>query len=369
MKTSIKTTLAFTLSLGLLTLPGAALAEEHSPDHASDHSEHTMDHASPTEMASHHHHNQGVAIPFGVMGSHMHRAGEWMISLSIMGSGMGGLLNQTTPITADQALNDFAMVPQSMLMGMPMLGVMYAPSDWLTLMAMVPGMGMNMSHIGHESHMHTMQATGTTPANMTSGGLGDISLSALVGNWQFENHALHLNLGLSLPTGAIDLSQPGMNSSTPQVLPYPMRLGSGTWDLLPALTYTGHAGPWCWGLQPGGTIRLGTNSLNYKLGHRFAGSTWLGYRINDWLSTSLRLHGQLWGNAEGADARLDKAMIPAADPARLGGQRLDLLLGLNVVPWPGQRLGLEGGLPVYQSLSGPQLATQWLVQAGWQMGF
>lgn len=355
-----------TLSLGLLALPGITLAEVYS--HYPEHSNH-LESTHPEAVSSHHRHEQGVAIPIGVMGSHMHRTGEWMITLSIMGSGMGGLLNQTTSVTAEQALHDFSMVPQSMLMGMPMLGVMYALQDWLTLMAMVPDMGMHMNHIGQESHMHTMQAMRTTLANMSSGGLGDISLSALVGNWQFENHTLHLNLGLSLPTGAIDLSQPSMNNSTPQVLPYSMRLGSGTWDLLPALTYTGHAGPWCWGLQPGGTIRLGTNALNYRLGHRLEGSGWLGYRFNHWLSASLRLQGYIWGNAEGADIRLDKTMIPAADPARLGGQRLDLLLGLNFVPWPGQRLGLEGGVPIYQSLSGPQLATQWIVWTGWQTSF
>jgi len=360
------------LILGAMALSGKAMAQaaetghEHPPEHETNHETHVQH--SPTDQA-HHHHNQGVAIPIGVMGSHMHRAGEWMFSASIMGAGMGGLLDQTNVVSRNQVLDGFAMAPESMLMGMPMLGVMYAPTDWLTLMAMLPGMGMSMSHVGHEAHMHTMQSTATTPATMQSGGLGDVSLTAMLGSWQYENHSLHLNLGVSLPTGLIDLSQPSINGNAPQVMPYMMRLGSGTWDLLPALTYTGHTGPWCWGLQPGGTIRLGTNSLNYKLGHRFGGSGWLGYRFNDWLSTSLRLQGQLWGNAEGADARLDTTMIPSADPTRLGGQRLDLLVGFNLVPWPGQRLGIEGGIPVYQRLSGPQMATQWLLQAGWQIGF
>lgn len=314
---------------------------------------------------SHQQHQLGPAIPIGVMGGHMHPAGEWMISLGVMGSGMGGLLNQSTPISRDEALKDFLMVPETMLMGMPMLNLMYAPTDHLTLMAMLPGMAMNMSHHSSTGHLHTLQATDTQLTNMHSGGLGDISLHALLGNWRFENHHLHFNLGLSLPTGAIDLSQGG----DAQPLPYAMRLGSGTWDLLPGLTYTGHLGPWCWGLQPAATLRIGQTNLSYRLGHRFQSSGWLSYRFNEWLSTSLRLQGQLWGNAEGSDKRLDPAMLPGADPSRLGGSRLDLLLGLNLVPWPGQRLGLEAGLPVYQQLSGPQIGTQWLFQAAWQTSF
>ena len=63
-------------------------------------------------------------------------------------------------------------------------------------------------------------------------------------------------------------------------------------------------------------------------------------------------------------------MMPGADPGLRGGKRLDLALGLNLMGKEGRlkghRLTFEVGMPVYQSLDGPQLETDWLVRAGWQ---
>jgi hypothetical protein len=365
MKTQLKIFLnCFCFSLFL----SANFALAQADDELAEHSEHALHQHMNHEHPNHANH-QDLA-PIGIMGGHMHSAGQWMFSVRMMGGGMSGLLDQTSLQDEQKVLDGFQMSPRTMLMGMPMLGIMYAPTDWLTLMGMVPGMAMRMEHVGHEVHMHTMQTTPAIDTGMNSVGLGDISVNALLGNWQWQEHHLHFNLGLSMPTGAIDIPSPAMQGMpSGQPLPYTMRLGSGTWDLLPGFTYTGQSGPWGWGLQPGTTLRLGNNSLSYHLGHRFSTSGWASYRWTDWLSTSLRLQGQIWGNAEGADSRLDKTMIPSADPARLGGQRLDLLLGANFYPWPGQRIGLEAGLPIYQSLSGPQLAQQWLAQLGWQMAF
>lgn len=67
--------------------------------------------------------------------------------------------------------------------------------------------------------------------------------------------------------------------------------------------------------------------------------------------------------------------MPCADPKLQGGDRLDLLLGLNfyVPEGPtlikGQRLFAEFGLPVYQDLDGPQLETDWVLWLGWQYGW
>ena len=63
-------------------------------------------------------------------------------------------------------------------------------------------------------------------------------------------HKLHLNAGLSLPTGDIDeeddvLAPTGMRPTLR--LPYAMQLGTGTWDLLPGLTYNGNHHQWGWG--------------------------------------------------------------------------------------------------------------------------
>jgi hypothetical protein len=66
-------------------------------------------------------------------------------------------------------------------------------------------------------------------------------------------------------------------------------------------------------------------------------------------------------------------MVQTADPDRQGGQRLDLVFGLNTLlpsSLPGRnRLGVEIGVPVYQDLSGPQLETDWTITAGWIVMF
>lgn len=372
MKVTLMRLLWVTSCCAVLYHPVVLAQSEADPEscHTEETEEHTEHHGSTKHDQISHAHHHGHAEPLGVMGSHMHGAGEWMVSVQLMGGGMAGLLDQMTEVDEQKVLDNFAMSPRNMLMGMPMLGLMYAPTDWMTLMAMIPGMAMRMEHVGHEVHLHDLQTT--TPAadkGMQAMGLGDISLNALLGNWQWQKHRLHLNIGFSMPTGAIDIPSPPMEGMAPQPLPYGMRFGSGTWDLLPGFTYTGHTGAWSWGLQSGATIRLGTNAFNYQMGHRFSSTGWVSYSWNDWLSSSLRLQGQFWGNVAGADARLEKGMIPSADPARQAGQRLDLLLGCNFVPWAGQRLGIEVGLPVYQRLDGPQLAHRWLTQVGWQWVF
>ena len=66
-------------------------------------------------------------------------------------------------------------------------------------------------------------------------------------------------------------------------------------------------------------------------------------------------------------------MSPAADPDAQGGQRIDVGLGANLcVPsgaLEGQRLAVEVLRPVYQDLDGPQLASDWTLNAGWQFAF
>ena len=78
-------------------------------------------------------------------------------------------------------------------------------------------------------------------------------------------------------------------------------------------------------------------------------------------------------NISGADPALNPAIVPTADPNRRGGDRLDLLFGFNLYAsgetLTGHRLALEGGFPIYESLDGPQLETDWLITVGWQYAF
>ena len=66
-------------------------------------------------------------------------------------------------------------------------------------------------------------------------------------------------------------------------------------------------------------------------------------------------------------------MSPPMDPANSGGNWLEGGLGLNyLVPdglLKGHRLAIEGILPLYQDLNGPQMQRDVSVVVGWQKSF
>ncbi|MGE0489630.1 MAG: transporter [Vulcanimicrobiota bacterium] len=296
--------------------------------------------------------------PIGVMGDHRHREGEWMVSYRYMTMRMNGSLNGSSSISNRDVLRGYMVTPTRMTMDMHMLGMMTAPSDDVTVMVMLPFVHKSMTHLARNGR------TFTTSAN----GVGDMQVSALVGLWDEEDQHLHFKAGLSLPTGTIsarDDTPAGPN----QILPYPMQLGSGTFDLVPGVTYTGQSDDWSWGAQLQGTVRLGENHRGYKLGNVGELSLWGAHRWNDNVSTSLRLYGTTWGDISGRDSALNPRMIPTADPNLRAGSRLDALVGVNVLTGGGHRLSVEAGLPVAQSLDGPQLKTDYTVTAGWQFSF
>ncbi len=297
--------------------------------------------------------------PIGVMGDHLHKTGEWMFSYRYKRMQMDGMRDGTDDLTDADVLKDFPVTPTRMSMEMHMPGLMYAPTDDLTLMLMVPLIKKNMDHVTR------MGARFTT----RSEGLGDIKLSGLYALKRWNNQQLHLNAGVSFPTGDIDekdVTPAGSNT----LLPYPMQLGSGSWDLLPGITYLGQNNMLSWGMQAIGTIRLNDNDNDYRLGNRFELTGWGAKKFNNTLSGSLRLKGLVWGDIQGNDPKLNPNVVPTADANLQGGKRIDILAGLNFYSrsgiTKGHRLAVEVGTPIYEDLDGPQMSTQWMVTVGWQ---
>jgi hypothetical protein len=205
-----------------------------------------------------------------------------------------------------------------------------------------------------------------------SGGLGDLKLAAMVGLLDRHRQAVHLNLGVSVPTGSTGQHDALPTSSGRDVqLPYPMQIGSGTWDLLPGVTYLGQVDDFSWGAQAMGTIRLAENNRSWREGHRFMGTTWGAWRVNRHLSASLRGALSSWGDIEGADAAasVDPQVVPTARTDLHNGTRLDVGPGLNfyLPSVDGLRFAGELLIPVYQDLDGPQLETDWVLVVGTQV--
>lgn len=308
-------------------------------------------------------------IQLNVLGGHTHPAGQTMFGYQYMHMNMGNILQGTKELSpADVFAAGFGAAHVEMQMNMHMFEVMHAPTERLNLMAMLPYKEMSMLHQMADGHRFAQKANGI-------GDLEMMGLYTLLGDIGKGGHRLVLNAGLSFPTGSIDVKDHAMgDASKPEAqLEYPMQLGSGTFDLLPGLTYLGDSGRWSWGAQTIETFRLGRNDAGYSFGDQYRLSTWTAYGITDWCAPSLRLAGLWRENVTGSDARLQANTTPEGRPNLQAGERLDLLFGLNFyVPHgflKGNRLMLEGGFPVYQRLDGPQLGLSWMFNLGWNYAF
>ncbi|MAA74876.1 MAG: hypothetical protein CMN28_09230 [Salinisphaeraceae bacterium] len=305
--------------------------------------------------------------PLGVMGDHVHRDGEWMFSYRYMRMHMDGNRSGSQRISEAEIVSPagegFVVAPVEMDTEMHMLGAMYAFSDRLTAMVMAPYVIKEMDHVTRMGQRFTTK----------SEGLGDVKLAALYQLHDLPGQSLHLNLALSTPTGAIDEEDDTprcrMMGNCPAQLPYPMQLGSGTWDPSVGLTWRAAAGAWSGGGQFTATFRLGRNDHEYSMGERFDLTGWLARRLGTRTSVSLRLAGSEWTNYDGRDDELavaDSNFIPTAETDLRAGRRVDAGVGLNWLAGAGHRLALELLLPVYQSLDGPQLESDGMLVVGWQ---
>ena len=111
-------------------------------------------------------------------------------------------------------------------------------------------------------HVTFIETTGTTILGRFttySSGIGDTRFTGMFKMYKDGKHHFHLNAGISFPTGSItekdDVLAP--TGATPTLrLPYPMQIGSGTFEFFPGLTYIGKSGRTRWGVQYSGVIRL-----------------------------------------------------------------------------------------------------------------
>lgn len=326
----------------------AADDEAHSTPHS---------HARPDDHA-----------PIGVMAEHVHAAGEWMLSYRYSRMIMEGNRDGTDDVPVGEILmppggtGTYMASPLDMEMQMHMFGLMYAPTNWVTLTAMIPFVELGMDHLN---------AMGVN-FRTESDGVGDFKLGGIFPVFARGRHKVLLNTAFSFPTGSIDHVDfvPGMGIVR---LPYPMQISSGTYDLIPGATYLGKTDSFSWGAQALGTIRLNTNDNGWKRGDRFDLTGWAAYPLAEFLSMSARISYAWWGNVRGADPTLNPAVVPTADPNLRAGNRLDFWPGVNFLvdrgPLEGHRFSLEAGIPMYQSLDGPQLKADWRLVVGWQKAF
>ncbi len=345
---------------------------------------------------SHSGHHGGAHIradghaPIGVMGEHMHKKGGFMLTYRYMRMSMEGNRIGTRDVSPQQIVttvpNRFdqlpppgiqpptlRVVPTKMTMDMHMFGGMYAPTDDLTLMVMFNFIEKEMDHLTFAGmNPNVLLGRFTT----RSEGLGDTKLGALYRLYDDAVHHLHLNLGLSVPTGSIEerdeIFTP-LNTRAIVRLPYAMQLGTGTFDLLPGVTYTARAGDVSWGAQYMAEVRLeDENDQGYAWGDKHSVTGWVAYQWAPWISASFRATYTHQDEIDGQDLQIG-GPVQTAHPEFYGGERVDLLGGINLVGQSGalrgHRLAIEAGAPVHEDLNGPQMSTDWMLTVGWQKAF
>lgn len=301
----------------------------------------------------------GIA-PIGMTGDHTLKASTMLVSYRYNTTNYLGNLDGTHPLGDADVLAQFPLAPTRQRAQTHLMLFEYAPTDDFTFLAQLPIQANAIDFVS--------QAGGASRDSYTN--FGDVKLSGLFVLKRWQRQQLHLNLGMSIPVGIINTLNNFPVFGVAR-LTYPVRTSSGSYDLMPGLTYRGQTEFWTWGMQAIGTIRTGRNTYGYELGDVVDLTPWLARRLNERWSASARLDEQIWTHIRGADARLDPALTEVNRPDLQGGRRLDLLFGMNYyLPdgrFPGQRFSVESGIPIYQSLHGPQLRARWLLTVGWNM--
>ena len=323
--------------------------------------------------------------PIMVMADHSHGKGDFMASYRFMFMDMDGMRSGTNGVDpSDVFSSNYTVSPTDMTMKMHMLGMMYAPTDTITLMGMTSLQEKEMSHTIFPMAAPLIALNdGSREFTTRSSGLGDLKLSALIQTLKGEDDRAHITLGLSLPTGSISKKDkiPGPGGRIDRQLPAPMQLGSGTTDLLAGFTYTKQEETRSWGTQLNSVIRLDENSHDYRLGNRVEALGWLAWRIIPSASVSMSAYAITEGKLHGTQKNVGQAppfaptrrTVTTAFGENYGGEQAGIRLGLNFLGEEagsnGHRIAAEIDIPIYRDLNGFQLETDYTFTLGWQKAF
>ncbi|GAB5465912.1 MAG: hypothetical protein Kapaf2KO_13480 [Candidatus Kapaibacteriales bacterium] len=349
--------------------------------------------------------------PISVMGDHYHKSGELMFSYRFMNMQMKGVQSgsdnidpESIIIPEDHANHNhshgnmrYPSAPDQMSMQMHMLGAMYAPTDWITIMAMVNILNNSMSMIGshgleshnHDSHNHSgiygsrvENGEDHSHSDMATSGLGDMSLSAIFPIVSNQDITVSAQLGSTIPTGNHEVAMNmmmanGMNMSMTQ--PYPMQLGAGVAMPFGAVNLSHYFGEPNNGFAGslGGQIRyiapIGENSNGWAPGDALSADFWFAYLPITDLSFSVRANAITIGQISGGLSEMNSnnlTMSPLAYRENTGRTVVRGGLGANYIVSQSSigtfRLGGEYILPLFQDLKGIQMPETYLFTLGIQ---
>ncbi|QDV26385.1 transporter [Aureliella helgolandensis] len=312
--------------------------------------------------------------PASLMGDHVHKPGEWMVEYKYMNMYMNGnrvgdqrLSDQDAILwgaTSDPVTNRGAS-PTEMTHEMHMLHLMRGYTENVTLYAMIMMPSITMDHIRGPMN----PAGAGTFFTTHNSGFGDTSFGALVRLYYDDDDDVILNLGGSAPTGRIfRISSLPTDGAMEQPLPYPMRLGSGTFNAKPGITWKRYFDFGSFGTQFQTDLPIGHNYRGYSVSDEFRLNNWYSHLLTENLSTSIRVENLWRTNYGGADPMAPDGLISTNVESFRGGYSLNLGLGCAAL-LNAHLLNVEFVPTLYQNLNGIQLETDWTMAASWSKSF
>ncbi len=329
----------------------------------------------------------GGNMPLNVPGGGIPEPKEFRFKISQMFMQMGSLRDGTSDISEGSLLappmtpGKFVVVPSSMQMHMTMLSGAYSFTDNFALMAMT---SFKFNRMQMEFNAGLQAATGESGFTMESKGVGD---TQLLGKYRLysDDHLAPKDqvstlFGVSIPTGSIDKKfsnnpVPGQNGT---ILPFKMQLGSGTFDPMIGLTYQGSQDPFWYGATSLYTARVYDNNRGYQQGDEFRLDLYSMYQFHEKSVAHLQLNGtwnDRYSDEPDAGRELGHGHLgfnpanpftsPLFDPSNYGGTQLNITAGIQWQPLPLNIIELNGSVPLYQNLNGPQMAEDYRVMLTW----
>lgn len=300
-----------------------------------------------------------LLAPLGVLGAHFPQAGEWRFSYRYMRTQMDGLVDGSSDLTPAELFGQgFTSVPTRHVREEHLFSLDYGIDERWGLSFTLPWISNDMD----------FQAASGEFFDSRTIGIGDLQATGMYSIITREDQRLHVNLGFSLPSGSHDESDTNSLGETVK-LPYALQPGSGTVDVSPGISYSRLYEGTSWGAQLQTMLRVGDNSDGYTLGDTAMFTSWVARRFREDLSGSLRVAYNHWQSIDGQDDALDPALNPANDPGAQGGDRVDILAGVNYTRPGGHVFSAELGSPLFQDLNGPQLETDVIYSLSWQISF
>ena len=307
-----------------------------------------------------------------VMGDHTHKINDIMFSYRFGQMEMGDMYDGDRPISTDDVMfspyssssgnGTYMNSPLSMTMEMHMFGIMYAPSNKLTLMLMGNYQNKDMTQ-------KRMRMSGNGEFTVNSKGFGDLSLFTLHSLIHSQKNKLHIGLGLSIPTGSINKrdATPANNNS---ILGYAMQKYSGTYDPQFLIHFLNKLGSIKLNVQINHKIRIHKNAKGYGYGDKTNLIAQVSYQWSNWISQSVKLSHEQLGVMRGEDNEMNKRMSPAMDSYNNGYKKTLFGVGFNLLSQSNilknHRLGIEASIPLYQDYKGIQMSEDYRFMIGWQ---